>query len=95
MGVFRRSAIPATRWPRWETRCGAPVDTENFYGSPDDFDDVKVDMLTVQLEHDLTSSTTLRNVSRYGRTHQEFELTGVNAITIPDVANPATWTVDA
>ena len=90
--------LPAIGYPGYSLAAlgntlGSPVDTKNFYGSPDDFDDVKVDMLTVQLEHDLTSSTTLRNVSRYGRTHQEFELTGVNALTIPNVANPATWTV--
>jgi catecholate siderophore receptor len=71
------------------------VDVSNFYGSLDDYDNVKANMLTVRLEHDLSAKTTLRNVSRYGRTTQDYVLTGVNAIVLPvaTIGNPATWTV--
>ncbi|MEP7313419.1 MAG: catecholate siderophore receptor Fiu [Pseudomonadota bacterium] len=72
---------------------GAPVDIANFYGSVDDYDNVKLDMFTARLEHDLTATTTLRNTSRYGRTTEQFVLTGVNAITQTPLANPAAWTV--
>ena len=68
-----------------------PVEPSNFYGSMDDFDDVKANMLTVRIEHDLSDHTTLRNMSRYGRTEEQYVLTGINAIVVPNAANPATW----
>lgn len=69
------------------------VDTSNFYGSPSDFDDVEVNMITTRIEHDLGANATLRNVTRYGRTNQQYVLTGINAIAVPNLANPASWTV--
>lgn len=79
----------------------APVDSSNFYGSKNDFDDVKATMVTAKIEHDLSDKTTLRNTSRFGQSTQDYLLTGVNAITtttgtgaaavaIPD---PANWTI--
>ena len=58
-------------------------DSKNFYGSRDDFEDVRVDMFTARVEHDLTPNVTVRNASRYGRSTQHSVLTGVNAITLP------------
>ncbi len=69
------------------------VDSENFYGSTDDFNDVKASMVTVRIEQDLAEGVTLRNTSRYGRTRQEQLLTGVNAITFTNPADTDSWTI--
>jgi catecholate siderophore receptor len=81
---------------------GARVDRSNFYGSTSDFDNIEADMFTARFEHDLRPGTTLRNTTRYGRTTQQYVLTGINAInSAPSVANPfivaadpGTWTVN-
>lgn len=79
-----------------------PVDTKNFYGLDTDFEDIKSNMFTVKIEHDLAPGTTVRNLSRYGKVSQEREMTaplqapvvaspntaGPNAV----VQDPATWT---
>lgn len=69
------------------------VDTENFYGSTGDFNDVKANMVTVRIEQDLAEGVTLRNTSRYGRTNQDQLLTGINAVTFTTPANPDSWTI--
>jgi len=79
----------------------APVDTSNFYGSTNDFDDVKATMVTAKIEHDLSDKTTIRNTSRFGQSTQDYLLTGVNAITTTTgtgaaavaIADPANWTI--
>jgi catecholate siderophore receptor len=72
------------------------VDTHNFYGAATDHDKVQANMLTARIEHDLSAATTLRNTSRYGRTRQQYELTGINALgNLIDggvVTPPSTWT---
>ncbi len=57
-----------------------PVDRSNFYGSPDDYENVRANMYTVALEHDLSASTTLSNTSRYGRYSLRRVITGVNGL---------------
>ncbi len=69
------------------------VDSENFYGSTGDHNDVNANMFTVRVEHDLAPDVSLRNTSRYGRTNQDQVLTGVNAITFTSAADPESWTV--
>jgi catecholate siderophore receptor len=71
------------------------VDTENFYGSTSDHNDVNANMTTVRIEHDLAESVTLRNTSRYGHTRQNQVLTGVNALVIntPTQNDLSTWQV--
>lgn len=88
------SSVYATRFPT-----GGPeikkVDTDVFYGSTSDHNDVNANMTTVRIEHDLAEGVTLRNTSRYGHTKQNQVLTGANALVI-DVAtqnNPLTWQV--
>jgi len=71
---------------------GPAVDPSNYYGSLDDFDDVTLHMFTARIEHNLTPSTVLRNITRLGSTEQDYVLTGVNAVTF-DAANPAASTV--
>ena len=79
-----------------------PVDRSNFYGSKNDFDDTRADMVTLLLEHDLAPGSSLRNISRFGRTQQDLNLTNIivsNAATpgvwaiIGDATKPASWTV--
>jgi catecholate siderophore receptor len=97
-------ADPSTAFPNGGPNTGKAlprVDTSNFYGSTNDFDDVKATMVTAKFEHDLSDTTTIRNTSRFGQSTQDYLLTGVNAITtttgtgvgavaIPD---PANWTI--
>lgn len=75
----------------------APVDPENFYGSNRDYDKVKADMATVRVEHDFSPSFRLHNISRYGRTSQDYLLSAFlasgNNIGMPNAADPSTWTL--
>ncbi len=71
----------------------AAVDSENFYGSKADHNDVLANMFTVRVEHDLADNITLRNTSRYGRTKQDQVLTGVNTVSFVPANNPDAWTV--
>jgi catecholate siderophore receptor len=88
------SSVYATRFPS-----GGPaiqeVDSENFYGSTSDYNDVNANMTTVRIEHDLAEGVTLRNTSRYGHTKQNQVLTGVNALVIDAATqnNLSTWKV--
>lgn len=79
----------------------AKPDSENFYGSSSDFEDIKATMATLRLEHDFSDTVRLRNTSRYGKNEQFYVLTGVSpfteanrAVNFPDPANPATWNVN-
>lgn len=71
---------------------GRKVDRENFYGNDKDREKVDADMITAKFEHDLSDKTTIRNISRYGKSTLDRVVTGVNALAAPS-ANPATWTV--
>jgi catecholate siderophore receptor len=53
-----------------------PVDFSNFYGLRDyDFEDIQNDMVTGLVEHDISDSASLRNISRYGRTDRDSAIT--------------------
>lgn len=69
------------------------VDTENFYGSTSDFNDVKANMVTVRIEQDFAEGIILRNTSRYGRTNQDQVLTGINTVTFVTPSNSDSWTI--
>ena len=68
------------------------VSRRNFYGSTHDFEDVQADMFTVKVEHDLNENTTLRNVSRWGRSSVDRELTGIDRLSTHGSNDPAQWT---
>jgi catecholate siderophore receptor len=68
------------------------VDRDNFYGFASDFEEIKGTMFTARFEHDFSENVTLRNTSRYGKLHQFYVLTGVNALTVTD-PDPDLWTV--
>lgn len=104
-----------TNWEVYKTLAGAiarptvggaavtgmkQVDRSNYYGSKNDFDNTQADMLTVLLEHDFAPGTSLRNISRFGRTQQDMNLTNTiisstagESSIIGDAAKPETWTV--
>lgn len=71
----------------------APRATSQYYGSANDYEKVEADMVTAKLEMDLAGGVTVRNISRYGRTHMDRVLTGINTITAVTPADPATWTI--
>ena len=63
-------------------KAGAKVSRDNFYGSQQDYEKISADMLTAKVEHQLSKNTTIRNISRYGQTHVDRVLTGVNALSV-------------
>ncbi|MDO9179445.1 MAG: catecholate siderophore receptor Fiu [Agitococcus sp.] len=63
-------------------KAGAKVSAENFYGSKQDYEKVEADMFTIKVEHELNANTTIRNITRYGQTHINRVLTGVNALSV-------------
>lgn len=75
----------------------APVDPSNFYGSASDYDRIEADMATVRIEHAFAPNLRLSNVSRYGRTKQDYLLTAWLTrnpnFQTPVAGDPSTWTV--
>lgn len=73
------------------------VDSENFYGTNDDHDDVRADMFTARVEHDFNEDLKLQNTTRWGRTEQDYLLTSYRGNTenllTPDINDPSTWTI--
>lgn len=73
--------VPTVGLPHWDPQpglqnlVGHPVDSENFYGSRDDHDDVTARMATFRLEHDFSDSVKLTNSLRWGDTQQNYLLT--------------------
>jgi len=68
------------------------VNRENFYGATSDFNEVRANMATIRVEHDLAEGVTLRNTSRYGSSKVDQVLTGPGGITFVSAANPDSWT---
>lgn len=73
-------------------RAGRKTDRENFYGSDNDKEKVNADMFTAKFEYDVNANTTIRNITRYGKTDIDRVGTGVNAITAV-TADPNSWTL--
>ena len=71
---------------------GARVDTENFYGSNRDSEDVEANMITAKVIHDFGDGLALTNTSRYGVTQMDRIMTGIINLAAPS-ADPATWTI--
>lgn len=75
----------------------APVDPHNFYGSNSDYDKVKADMATVRIEHDFAPGFKLHNITRYGRTSQDYLLSSFLGsaanLATPNPGDPSTWTL--
>lgn len=84
----------------------ARVNSKNFYGTASDHDDVTATMATLKVEHDFTSTTKLRNTTRWGETKQDYLLSaimgqgysangvlGSNGLQTPNPADPSTWSM--
>ena len=73
--------VPTIGLPGWEPQpgleqlAGHPVNSENFYGTRDDHDDVTAQMATVRFEHDFSDTLLLSNILRWGETEQDYLLT--------------------
>jgi len=72
-------------------------DRENFYGSDNDEEKIDADMVTAKFEHDINPTTTIRNITRFGKTDINRVATGINAINATTggavVTDPNTWTI--
>lgn len=65
------------------------VDEENYYGLTADFEDIRANLITARVEHDLKPGTTFRNTSRYSKTDQKRILTApLQAPTVSDSVDP-------
>lgn len=80
--------VPTIALPGWtpqrglENLVGHPVDSNNFYGTRHDHDNVTVQMATLRFEHDFSDTLKLSNTLRWGKTEQDYLLTafmGTNA----------------
>jgi catecholate siderophore receptor len=73
------------------------VDSSNYYGSTADHDNVKLDMFTVKVEHDFSPGLKFQNISRWGKTHQDYIISsymGSDAnISTPSATDLSTWTL--
>ncbi len=71
----------------------SPVASSNFYGTSSDFDHVTANMFTARVEHDITPDMTVRNITRYGRTDQDYMLTSfmLGGLTATRVGNSNTY----
>src|SRR5690606_29469977 len=73
--------VPTIALPGWspqpglEPLAGHRVDSENFYGTHRDHDDIKSQRVTFRVEHDFTDSLKLSNTVRWGRNQQDYLLT--------------------
>lgn len=63
-------------------QAGAKAARDNFYGSQQDYERISADMLTAKVEHQLNNNTVARNISRYGKTHIDRVVTGMNALSL-------------
>ena len=77
--------IPGAAWSETQLTpitviAADPVDSRNFYGSVGyDFDEVEQDSYTGTVERDFSPTLTLRNQTRYNRTHREAVITAVQS----------------
>jgi catecholate siderophore receptor len=85
--------IPGAAWPDEPLApttviASAPVDQSNYYGSVGyDYDIASQDTYTGRIEHDFSRTLTLRNQTRYNKTHREAVIT---TIQNPAAFNPVT-----
>ena len=75
------------------------VDRNNFYGTTSDHDNVAANMATLRVDHDVSDNLRLHNITRWGRTEQDYLLTAFMLSTdptrfiTPNINDPSTWQV--
>ncbi len=84
--------VAAYGLPSWVNAQGPAVDPSRFYGSTNDFENVKAHMFTARVEHNFSPTTVLRNTARLGSTEQEYLLTALIGTTFVPGA-PETSTI--
>lgn len=87
--------IPAIGFPGFVNGNGAHpdhVDTDNYYGRYDDYEKTRAEMGTLRIEHDFSDAFRLTNATRYGESHMDRVLTGINALTTTN-PDPSQWQV--
>ena len=95
--ILRQDSLPDYGIPgaAWEQEplapttviAGSPVDQSNYYGSVDnDYDRASQNSYTARIEHDLSRTLTLRNQTRYNKTHRE--------AVISTIQNPAAFSAE-
>lgn len=80
------AGVPMVGMPGYTASDLPRVDSENFYGTNDDFDKVKSDMLTARIKVNINDNLTFHDIARWGRTHQTYILTSLNGT--PTAADP-------
>jgi catecholate siderophore receptor len=70
----------------------ATVDRDNFYGLTNrDFQETQVDSATFDFEHDLNNSLTLRNVTRYSWSENDYIVTNPNDSAADNISEGSVW----
>lgn len=70
----------------------ADVDRDNFYGLTNrDFQETQVDSATFDFEHELNDSLTLRNVSRYSWSENDYIVTNPNDSAADNISEGSVW----
>lgn len=81
-GVTTTTDNAATRALAAAINSAPAVDRTNFYGFTGDSEEVRADMVTFRIEHDLGNDTVIRNITRGGRTDMDRVLSGANSPTV-------------
>jgi catecholate siderophore receptor len=73
------------------------VSSTTFYGTKDDHDKIETDTVGVILEHAFSDEVSISNVTRWGETDQEYQLSSFTAsaanLVMPNPTDPDTWTM--
>jgi catecholate siderophore receptor len=84
--------IPGAAWEKQPlapttVRASRPVAQSNFYGTPgSDYDRADQNSYTLRIERDLNRQTTLRNQTRYNKTHRDAVISTVQGVASFDAA---------
>lgn len=76
------AGVPTVGLPGNQFVANGKVDSSNFYGTKQDFDDVKADMFTVRVEHDFSANLKLQNTTRLGKTTEDYLSTSFKKPTL-------------